>query len=168
MDTKTETKTESQFPLFLNYRFPVSGKGFWVGITLRGRLLLEEEVGGDVWIYGVNPGGISVFAQSREAALTAFTARLHEVMNGVAESVETFDAFKKEVEESFATNGEYETMWKAALQCVREGKTDIAGMTREDGDFKPEIRVEKIANPTPANNVDQKVTMAAPCFAKAA
>lgn len=148
------------YPLMYNYAFPVSGNGFLVHISLRGRLLLEEE-GDEVWIYGVNPGGFSIFAPTRDAALSAFTTRLHEVMNGVAESARTFPAFKKEVEELFSTNEEYEKMWKAAHQAVRDGKADIEGMKREEKEIDQAIAIQKVASPNPAINVSENtVTLA--------
>lgn len=155
-----------QFPLVYNYAFPVSGNGFLVHITLRGRILMEQD-GDDVWMYGVNPGGFSIFAATFDAALETFTARLHEVMNGVAESTQTFAAFKKEVEELFATNEDYAKMWQLARQAVREGKTNIEGMNREENEYDAAISIEKVTNPNPAINVSEK-KVALASFGKAA
>src|SRR5260221_3527713 len=156
-----KASTVKHFPLMYNYAFPVSGNGFLVHIALRGRLLMEEE-GDEVWIYGVNPGGISIFAPTRDAALNKFTTRLHEVMNGVAEATTTFGAFKKEVEELFTTNEEFEKLWKSAHQSVRDAKTTIDGMTREEKDTVQGIVIQKVTNPKPAMNISEKqVTLAA-------
>lgn len=161
-----DTSVGKYYPLFLNYSFPVMGNGFLTSISMRGRLLMEE-VNNEFWIYGVNPGGFCVSAKTKDAALNSFTARLHEVMNDAAEAAESFPAFKNEILESFETNEEYEELWKTALQCVREGKTNLE-MNRENGDVKESIKVDEIAKPNPGVNISTKRVTLATNYTKAA
>lgn len=149
----------THLPLFLNYRFPVVGKNYFAGVTLKGRLLLELE-GGEWWAYGINPGGISAFADSKEGALAAFTTRLHEVVNDLAGVAETFEEFETEMRASFKTNEEYLKLWQSALKGVRDGVLDDPSMNRESGDNNPALNVEKIAKPNPTVNFDKEFAVA--------
>src|SRR5438105_3607256 len=64
--TMTETATSitanaSAWPLIFSYKGTIMGKGFLAEIALTGRLLASQEMAG-VWLYGVNPGALSVGA----------------------------------------------------------------------------------------------------------
>ncbi len=148
------------FPLFLNYRFPVVGHGFVVGITLKGRILVEED-GGEFWAYGVNPGGVSGQGGSVDAALAAFNAQMHVAINDLAEVARSHEEFAAEIRDSFRTNLAYERAWNEAILAVRNGSVDLPGMTREPADSLPSISVELIDSKSPADaNIAELVTLA--------
>ena len=154
-----EVNMPGQYPLFLNYQIPVACNGFWAGITMKGRVLLDESEG-ECWVFGVNPGGISASADNRESALSAYKTRLTEVVHDLAEVSKDFVEFKLEMEESFQVNPEYLNMWNEALKIVREGKSDLAGMTREPAETEASIRIDQIERPNPAMNSSEKITLA--------
>ncbi len=151
----------TNYPLFMDFRLPVPCKGFWVGITMRGRLLLEED-GDEFWVYGVNPGGISAFGPNKDAALNAFTVRLREVVSDAAEAADKFPTFKMEIEESFATNDEYAALWEEARKQIREGTRDLPGMKRDESEYEASILIEEIEKPNPTMSTSERVTLAQP------
>lgn len=136
--------SKQTFPLTMTYSLPAVGKGYVAGITIKARLLMIAETGEEVWVYGVNPGGICAFAPTQDAAQTRFIDRFNSVVTDLAESADNFQQFKTELTEAFTTNMEYEKLWLEARKQVQAGSSDIPGMPREVGKIEPAITVEEL------------------------
>ena len=76
-------------PLFFRYRDIVFGRGFAATVETSGRALLERE-DGEFVMAGVEPGGMAVSGETREAAHEAFRKTFTEVLFDIAADAEGF------------------------------------------------------------------------------
>ncbi len=151
------------YPLFMNHRLPLAGNGFWAAISLRARVLLREESASEIYVYGVNPGGICGTGTNRDAAMAAFWKRFLSVMLDVAEEAKSFEEFKAEIESALnETNEEYEMLWNEAVQNVRDGKVNLTGVICQQADLGHSIKIEESSKPIPALNPSEEVVLAGP------
>lgn len=91
---------------------------------LRGRVLMEVE-GNDVWIYGVNPGGVGAGGGSRQEAAAKFRVEYRKVLFDLAEGASSFAEFEAAVVDfSRDTNLPCAVAWEAAVEKVRRGEIE--------------------------------------------
>ena len=123
------------FPLLFQFQGALIGRGFVAEIEVTGsRVLAAFETGGDVWLYGVNPGGLAENGDSLGDAYAHFRKAVYEALIDMAKDSRTFAELKARVEAFFVTTNEpAEVDWKAALARIRE--------TRETLDDLPVRRV---------------------------
>ena len=160
----TEKKVE-RLPIILTHKVLVAGNGFFAGITMKGRILAErgvvDEDGSDIWIYGVNPGGISGNGATLEDAHNAFQKRLNSVFFDLAGGATSFSAFKRDVADFINdTNAEYEKFWQEAVTLVRKGKVKEPGMPSEPAETEVSVEVQNVKVANPAYN-EQSLTATA-------
>ncbi|MCB1058384.1 MAG: hypothetical protein KDD11_23020 [Acidobacteria bacterium] len=111
--------TTTTFPLLFSYRDLIGGKGYFAGVEVHGRALLVES-DGDVWMYGMNPGGLAGGGATRKEALSDFRRGYNSVLIDIAQASDSFEGFKAEVESFFhETNDALEPDWEAAIAAVR-------------------------------------------------
>ena len=174
MSTDTQQIATNAWPLFMNSRILVAGKGYWAGIQVKSRaLLVLEDDGNDpeYHLYGVNPGGLAAGGKTIEAANKEFYEGLRGVTFDLADEADDFDAFQEKIRAVFnETDGYYEMRWKEALALVRSNSLDLAGAPREPGDTAASIDVIRIETPVPGDNPQRlpEHSLATPTDKKAA
>jgi hypothetical protein len=145
-----------RYPLVFDIGGLIAGNGFVASVSLHGRALVEEEeTGGAVWIFGVNPGGAAADAPTRGEAFQAFKESCFSVVLDLAELSGTFEEFKTAVDRFFhETNEPTEREWKDAVTEVREGQLAVEGLEKGSADREPLVAVELVAAPavTAAND----------------
>jgi len=123
-----------KFPLFFSYRDLIAGSGFVAGVAMKGRVLLDT-AGGEVWMYGVQPGGIAGGGLDRACAFSEFRRSYLSVMYDLAAEAGTFGAFKAEVKRFFSeVNEPNADAWGAALATVRRSGTSLEGLAKVNAD----------------------------------
>lgn len=132
-DAKQEVRTMPQrpktrrivlrCPLLFTFNDRVSGNRFLADVVAHGRALAVMEGEGEVWMCGVNPGGLAAVGKDENLAYQEFRKEYTLVLHEIAEDAQTFGAFKQEVERFFnETNQPTEQDWLAAVQEVRAGR----------------------------------------------
>ena len=145
----------TKYPLLFTYHDILAGNGFIAGIRIRGRSLMVEEEDGDVWIYGVNPGGISNGGKSQKEAASAFRSVYQAVLYDIAEEAQTFAELKDEVESFCAeTNVPNAQEWRKAVKLVRNGLLGSDWLDRRPADSDRGVEVVEI---TPCEDAELAV-----------
>lgn len=129
------------YPLFFTYRDQVFGPTFQANVTSRGRILGADEHG-EVWVYGVEPGGLSATGATPDAALNAFRETFRTVLADIAGNSPNFATFQAEVSAFFREVSEPMVAdWNAAVAAVRAGAVEIAGAPRESAESPSQIDI---------------------------
>ncbi|MCC6645059.1 MAG: hypothetical protein IT374_05735 [Polyangiaceae bacterium] len=142
------------YPIVFSCRDTIVGNGFVAQVSIDGRAVLTHEDGGDLWMFGVQPGsvagGIGAVQHVNGAACAAAFAQFkeHHTMSlfDIASDAESFDVFKSEVEKYFAQVHEANARdWAEALEAVRRSQTAIDDVVTLSADSrKPSLRVDVI------------------------
>jgi len=87
-------------PLLFLFKNTVQGNGFQAYVTAQGRALVERgaEEEGEVWVTGVQPGGIAEGAQDEQQAYEKFNTLYTPVLADAAAEAKNFDMFTNEDE----------------------------------------------------------------------
>lgn len=165
----TETQTTStpvqNWPLLFAYRDSLYGKGFVVDVSVRGRALATKYSDQEVWINGVNPGGMAEHGINLEAAHAAFRKAFTAVLFDLATDSASFEAFKSAVEVFVhETNDVVAAEWQAAVLEVRAGKIRPEDVGLVTAQAERQITVDVIARRDfkPSDNVlEQEPALAA-------
>lgn len=151
-----DTTTTTSWPLIFNYKGTIMGKGFLAEIALTGRLLASQEVSG-VWLYGVNPGALSVGAPTLADANVELRKTLTLLFIDFAQEAPNFDQFRKTVVQYFnESDAESDAEWAEARANVRAGRvpvpTDLPRQT--DGpNLYVTVTLKTAENVTPQDNI---------------
>lgn len=161
----TLNKLQESLPIILTQRVPVMGENYLASIEMRLRILVEREIVDgceEVWIYGVNPGGISAGGKTIEDAHNAFTKLLCSTIFDMADEAGSFNALKREVTEFVtSTNAPYEERWLKAVELYRNGKATEPEMPKEPAESAPSIRMTRVRKMTASLNPSQQRSLAA-------
>lgn len=127
------------YPLVFSFRNLIAGNGFVASVVLDGCVLLTEEDDGDVWMFGVQPGGIAGGEDNRrETAFRQFNENYQTVLFDIASEAESFDEFKASVEEFFATvNGPNAKEWERLRALVKNGDVCLPDLESVDANKRP-------------------------------
>ena len=78
--------TTTQYPVLFTYRDVIIGAGYVAHVEASGRFLIEDKgTDEDVWIYGVNPGGLRQRASVKKRRPEAFRSSYRTVLIDLAE-----------------------------------------------------------------------------------
>jgi hypothetical protein len=154
--TDTTATATATWPLIFNYKGTIMGKGFLAEIALTGRLLASQEVSG-VWLYGVNPGALSVGAPTIDDANVELRKTLTLLFIDFAQEAASFDQFTKIVEQYFhESDGESIAEWDAARENVRAGRVPVPnGLPRQTEGPKlfVSVTLKAAESVTPQDNI---------------
>ena len=151
----------TRYPILFGRRELVEGNGFIAGVALHGRLLLTDE-DGEVWVEGINPGGIAARGNSPSEALAEFCSEYRIVLFDIAADAASFEDFKAEVERFFNdTSPTAAREWTAAVEDVRAGIVDAGWLKKQPADSPLGIDVFLVRQPQAANNEEDEAAIAA-------
>jgi hypothetical protein len=112
----------AQYPLLFSFENTVLGKGFVAHVTTHGRALASEEEKG-VWIYGVEPGGVSAGGATFPEARAEFGRAFSNILFDIALDAADFQDFEAQADTFFAeTDVPTLEEWDAALKEMRAGR----------------------------------------------
>jgi hypothetical protein len=161
--------TTTQYPVLFTYRDVVIGAGYVAHVEASGRFLIEDRgTGEDVWIYGVNPGGLAAKGPGQEEAAEEFRASYRTVLIDLAEESVDFDAFKNQVENFYWSTCEAtEKDWQGAVTRVRKGEIDSDWLAKKPAEHEYKIKVTCIASDRPQPQIDANPSMNSPSDSEA-
>jgi hypothetical protein len=123
------------YPLVFTFQHPIMGNGFIAYVVTKGRVLLSDEGDGDLWMSGVQPGGIAGGGHERAEALGEFKKGYLSVLFDIAEESVSYEDFEVAAKAFFAEkNDENERTWLAAVKAVRAGQLSLPGLKSENTD----------------------------------
>ena len=148
-------KKMDRLPLLFTFKDLVYGDGFLADIEAQGRALAERgpEEAGQVWITGVQPGGIAEGAESQPEAYAKFKNTYQAVLFDIALEAKTFNTFKRAVQNFFnEVCGPAEKDWWDAVEQVRKkGYTEKGLQKKSAEETEIKITVKKVKS-TPKYN----------------
>ncbi|MCB7128515.1 MAG: hypothetical protein J3T61_03120 [Candidatus Brocadiales bacterium] len=149
-------------PLLFTITEKVEGNGFMADVTMRGRILGVKE-DGDVWMYGVQPGGIAAGGKDEGTAYLEFRQTLKTVLFDILIDSPDFRSFKREFKKFFEeVSRPNEVDWWEAVEEARRGRIKVKGIPTVNADTeKPYLEVKKIQNPQAKHNILEPYTMSA-------
>ena len=148
-------------PLIFNFTEKVEGDGFMADVKMRGRILWVKE-GGEMWMYGVKPGGVAACGKGEGATYFEFRQTYLEfrrTLQGVLFDISTdspnYPSFKRKIEKFFdEVSGPTEERWWEAVEEARKGRIKVEDMPILNAETeKPYIEVKKIGKPKASHNV---------------
>jgi hypothetical protein len=133
----------TQFPLIFDVKDTLSNDRFMVEVRTKGKVLASIEAG-QVWLYGVNPGGLAGGGEDFDRAYVDFRTTFTNVLDDLVKEAQTVAEFE-EMARAFLLETNEPTMaeWKVAVDATRSGDVNIPGMKREPADQEPEIVVHE-------------------------
>jgi len=141
-------------PLLFTLTEKIEGDGFIADVEMRGRTLLVEE-DGEIWMYGVQPGGIAAGGENEDAAYLEFRQTLKAVFFDISIDSADFRSFKRKIKKFFEeVSKPTEEEWWKAVGDVRKGLVKAEGIPRLNANTdKPFLNVERIKTPKAKHNV---------------
>lgn len=143
-------------PLVFSFRDIIAGNGFFALVVMDGRVLLTEEDDHDIWMFGVQPGGLAggvagggvpgTEAQ-RNSAFAEFKKGYLSVLFDIASEAVTFEDFDTKTKAFFdEVNTPNALEWEKALAEVRATNACLSGLKTVPADANPpKLAIEKIA-----------------------
>ena len=134
------------YPLVFSFRDAVSGNGFVAYVAVSGRVLLTDEGDGDIWMFGVQPGGIAGGGRERSEAFREFKKSYLSVFFDIAAEATSFEDFEKSVRQFFSEVNEPNLgVWSEAVAAVRAGKLSLSDLEAMNADLcPPRIEIRRI------------------------
>ncbi len=135
----------NRLPLLFSFKEMVFGDGFLAEVVAKGRMLAEKEKGG-VWIYGVQPGGLSAGGKDENQAYIEFKSTFIEILSHMAKK-STYEEFKEEARKFFheVCDPTLED-WKASVIEIRKKNTNPTNFKSESAESPRSIRVKRICS----------------------
>lgn len=147
------TTTMHELPLLFTFKDRVEGRGFLADVEAQGRVLSVHDFG-EVWMNGVQPGGIAASGKTKSKAYRAFKNTYTTVLFDIASEAATFAMFKSEVEEFFhqVCDPREKEWWDAVKRVKKENYTEEGLRKRSAGRTRMKITVKNVEEFTPEHN----------------
>lgn len=148
-------------PLIFNFTEKVEGDGFMADVKMRGRILWVKE-GGEMWMYGVQPGGVAACGKGEGATYLEFRQTylefrrtLQGVLFDISIDSPDYNSFQRKIRRFFKeVSKPTEEEWWEAVREAREGRIKVEDMPILNADTEePYIKVKKIGRPKAKHNV---------------
>lgn len=151
----------THYPVLFTFRDVIIGDGYVARVEASGRFVIEDKgTGENVWIFGVNPGGLAAKGAGQMEASEAFRSSYRTVLIDLAEESIDFDAFKSQVETFYRSTCEAtEQDWQEAVIRVRNGEIDSDWLVKKPAERECNIKVTCIASNRPEPQIDAKPSM---------
>ncbi len=135
------------YPLLFAFRDLIAGNGFVASVAMDGRVLLAEEDDNDVWMFGVQPGGIAGGDRQRDAAFREFKQSYLTVLYDIAAEAASYEEFQAKTQSFFdEVNAVNLDEWKSALAEVRRTSASLENLKTVNADScLPSLVIEKVA-----------------------
>jgi hypothetical protein len=149
-----------KIPLLFCFTQVVAGNGFFAGIRMDGRALLETEQVGDheeEWITGIAPVGIAGGGCDRSVAFVEFRKAWVEVLFDLAAKASTFKEFRASCEGFLAAQQDDMTgLWEQAVEDVRTAHYVDPSLRTGDADKGVRFEVVDLTHVGASGNLVEK------------
>jgi len=126
------------YPLVFSFSDVIVGNGFVAHVAASGRVILADEGDGDIWMFGVQPGGVAGGGRERSQAFYEFKKNYRSVLFDIAIESSTYEDLESAVSSFFSEiNQTHLEMWTEAVQAVRAGKLSLPDLRSENADLFP-------------------------------
>ncbi|MBA3638768.1 MAG: hypothetical protein M3541_22275 [Acidobacteriota bacterium] len=163
MDDMSQTVTTC-LPLIFTYRDLIAGNKFQATVAVRGRALAHLDADDEIWIEGVQPGGMSGTGVSLQEAHADFRRGFTAILIEIASLSSDFASFEAEVHRFFYEKNEVAMQeWGASIDPARaEQLAAQFALDRIKPDTEPYVLVQQkheerltpcdnsVVNPEPA------------------
>lgn len=145
------------YPLVFSFRDLIAGNGYVAVVSMDGRVVLSEEDNQEVWMFGVQPGGIAGGEWQRQAAFTEFKRSYLSVLFDIAAEARSFDEFKDRTTSFFnEVNEPNASDWEKALAEVRSANLSLTGLKPVKAGAKPPaLTIEQVATVSVSSGVNE-------------
>jgi len=145
------------YPLVFSFRDIIAGNGFVAIVAMDGRVVLAEEGAQDIWMFGVQPGGIAGGERQQALAFAEFKKSYLSVLFDVAAEALSFDEFKGKVTAFFSEINEPNLAdWNRARAEVKNGTLSRADLAQVDADERsPSLTIEEMAPAKTSSTVNE-------------
>lgn len=135
------------YPLVFSFRDIIAGNGYVATVAMDGRVVLAEEEENDVWMFGVQPGGIAGGDRQKETAFVSFKKGYLGVLFDFAGEAVSFDEFKGKVTSFFSEINEPNLAdWEKSLADVRAKNLTLPDLAKVNSDARsPSLFIEEVA-----------------------
>ena len=159
----------THYPVLFTFRDVIIGDGYVAHVEASGRFVIEDKgTGEDVWITGVNPGGLAAKGTGQKEAAEAFRSSYRTVLIDLAEESIDFNTFKSQVEIFYrSTCKSTEQDWQEAVLRVRNGEIDSDWLAKKPAEHERNIKVTCIASDRPEPQIDANPSMNSPSDSEA-
>ena len=142
------------YPLVFSFRDTVNGNGFVAHVVASGRVLLTDEGDGDIWMFGVQPGGVAGGGHERSEAFREFKKSYLSVFFDIAAEATSYEDFAESVSQFFSeVNAPNLEVWTDAVRAVRAGKLSLSDLKSTNADsYSPKIEIRRIDTGATAND----------------
>jgi hypothetical protein len=163
------------YPLLFGYQDLIAGAGFIAGVRIDGCALIDDDHDEEVWVYGVQPGGLAADGASQIEATSEFRSIYRKALFDIAASASDFDDFKAEVEYFFNdVNDVLRVDWEDARTRVREGSVESDWLKKRistSSSFSLEVvqiseasstspKAQRTSSPSPTQNKPDRFLLA--------
>lgn len=126
------------YPLVFSFRDAIVGNGYVALVVANGRVILSEEAGDSIWMFGVQPGGVAGGGRERSEAFREFKKGYLSVLFDIASDAASCEEFEERAKEFFGElNDENLAIWTKAVEDVRAGRLSLPGPRAENSDRWP-------------------------------
>jgi len=141
------------YPLVFSFRDLIAGNGYVAAVAMDGRVVLAEEEDEDVWMFGVQPGGIAGGDRQKKLACAEFKKSYRSVLFDLAAEALSFAEFKLKVTAFFdQVNDPNFADWERALEEVRAKSLSLPDLPTVKASARmPNVTIEEVA-PEKANS----------------
>ncbi len=142
------------YPLVFSFRDAIVGNGFVAYVAATGRVLLTNEGDGDIWMFGVQPGGVSGGGHERSEAFREFKKSYLSVYFDIAAGSSSYEDFERSVRQFFSeVNDPNLETWTDAVKAVRSGELSLPDLKSTNADdFLPQVVVKRIDTQASSND----------------
>ncbi|MCL4557984.1 MAG: hypothetical protein M1491_05040 [Deltaproteobacteria bacterium] len=136
-------------PLLFNYSDTIQYKGDLIEFTIQGRILLTREEDGEVWVYGVNPGGLAGGGETIEEAISNFRNNYRAMLLDMSSEARDMNSLREQVERFiYQENSLNADAWQKAIEEVRNKNISIEGLQKLSAEQNPpNVKIRKLPIP---------------------
>ncbi len=145
------------YPLVFSFRDLIAGNGYVATVAMDGRVVLAEEDDQDIWMFGVQPGGIAGGERQQALAFAEFKKSYISVLFDIAADALSFDEFKEKVTAFFGEINEPNLAdWERARAEVKSGAISRVDLAKVDADVRsPSLMIEEMAPAKTSSTVNE-------------
>ena len=150
------------YPFMFDFKQPISGNGFLAGVEISGgRALMLQEEDAEWWMYGVFPGPISEGGNTPNECFLRYMEELKSVLFDFATEADSYNAFKKTVEDFCNQPSADSDLWLTAQKKLRAAKGQVQTNeefiqklpTQRPEERKPSIKIVRLDKPEACESV---------------
>jgi len=128
------------YPFIFDFKQPIAGSGFLAGVEISGgRALMLQDEDQQWWMYGVFPGVLSENGDTPNECFLRYMEQLKAILFDFASEANSYESFKKTVQQFCEQPSADAELWEAAQQKLRAAK----GHVQTDQEFIQKLPTQR-------------------------